>query len=135
MARHLNDPNLRVIDARANFRDYLEGHIPNAIYLNTETLRISHGDVPARLLPAVRLGEIFGAIGNHHTVLISNAEDAFAHETYVAFVLELLGHRAIGVLDGGFEKWQAEGRPVTHELPKVSPTRFVAKVNPALRAD
>ncbi|GBD00192.1 Putative thiosulfate sulfurtransferase [bacterium HR17] len=138
LARHLNDPTLRVIDARANLRDYLEGHIPNAIYLNTETLRISRGGVPARLLPPERLAEIFGAlgIGNQHTVVIySSAEDAFANATYVAFVLEFLGHRAIGVLDGGFEKWRAEGRPVTREFPKVLPTQFTAKVNPALRAD
>jgi thiosulfate/3-mercaptopyruvate sulfurtransferase len=138
LAKHLNAPNLRIIDARASLRDYLQGHIPNAIYLNTETLRISQGGVPARLLPPERLAEIFGAIGigNAHTVVVySSAEDAFAHATYIAFVLELLGHRAIGVLDGGFEKWQAEGRPVSREFPKVTPTHFVARVNPSLRAD
>ncbi|MFA0749723.1 MAG: hypothetical protein SLRJCFUN_000126 [Candidatus Fervidibacter sp.] len=138
LAQHLNDPNLRIIDARPSLRDYLQGHIPNAIYLNTETLRISHGGVPARLLPPERLAEIFGAIGigNQHTVIVySSAEDAFAHATYIAFVLELLGHWAIGVLDGGFEKWQAEGRPVVREFPQVRPTRFVPKVNSQLRAD
>jgi thiosulfate/3-mercaptopyruvate sulfurtransferase len=138
LAKHLNAPNLRIIDARASLRDYLQGHIPNAIYLNTETLRISQGGVPARLLPPERLAEIFGAIGigNAHTVVVySSAEDAFAHATYIAFVLELLGHHAIGVLDGGFEKWQAEGRPVSREFPKVTPTHFVARVNPSLRAD
>lgn len=138
LARHLNDPNLRIIDTRASLRDYLEGHIPNAIYLNTETLRVSRGGVPARLLPPERLAEIFGAIGigNQHTVVIySSAEEAFANATYVAFVLEFSGHRAIGVLDGGFEKWQVEGRPIAREFPKVLPTRFVIKVNPALRAD
>jgi thiosulfate/3-mercaptopyruvate sulfurtransferase len=138
LAKHLNAPNLRIIDARASLRDYLQGHIPNAIYLNTETLRISQGGVPARLLPPERLAEIFGAIGigNAHTVVVySSAEDAFAHAAYIAFVLELLGHRAIGVLDGGFEKWQAEGRPVSREFPKVTPTHFVARVNPSLRAD
>ena len=138
LARHLNDPRVRIIDARPSLRDYLQGHIPNAIYLNTETLRISQGGVPARLLPPERLAEIFGAIGigNAHTVVVySSAKDAFAHATYIAFVLELLGHRAVGVLDGGFEKWQAEGRPVSGEFPKVKPTRFIARVNPSLRAD
>ncbi|MFA0758690.1 MAG: hypothetical protein NOOUEUKL_001356 [Candidatus Fervidibacter sp.] len=138
LARHLNDPKVRIIDARPSLRDYLQGHIPNAIYLNTETLRISQGGVPARLLPPEKLAEIFGAIGigNAHTIVVySSAEDAFAHATYIAFVLELLGHRSIGVLDGGFEKWQAEGRPVSREFPRVKPTRFVARVNPSLKAD
>lgn len=138
LAKHLNHPNLRIIDARPSLRDYLEGHIPNAIYLNTETLRISHGGVPARLLPPERLAEIFGAIGigNQHTVVVySGGGDAFAHATYIAFALELLGHNAVGVLDGGFEKWQAEGRPVTREFPKVLPTRFTPRVNSQVRAD
>ncbi len=138
LAQNLNNPNIRIIDARPNLRDYLEGHIPNAIYLNTETLRISLGGVPARLLPPERLAEIFGAIGvgNQHTVVVySSSEDAFAHATYIAFSLELLGHQAIGVLDGGFEKWRSEGKPVTKELPSVFPTRFTQRVNKQLRAD
>lgn len=138
LAQHLNDPRLRVVDARDSLRDYLQGHIPNAIYLNTETLRVSQGGVPARLLPPERLAEIFGAIGigNNHTVVIySSSRDAFAHATYVAFVLEILGHRSIGVLDGGFEKWQSEGRPVSREFPKVAPIKFVPKIQSQLMAD
>ncbi|MCS7192298.1 MAG: rhodanese-like domain-containing protein, partial [Armatimonadetes bacterium] len=138
LARNLNNPEIRIIDARPSLRDYLEGHIPNAIYLNTETIRISLGGIPARLLPVDRLAEIFGAIGigNQNTVVIySGGGDAFAHATYVAFVLELLGHQAIGILDGGFEKWQSEGRPVTKEFPKVLSTKFVPKVKEKLRAD
>ncbi len=138
LAQHLNDPRLRVIDARASLSDYLAGHIPNAVYLNTETLRLSRGGVPARLLPPERLAEIFGllGIGNHHTVVVySSAADAFAHATYVAFVLEMLGHRAIGVLNGGWEKWVADGLPLARQFPKFLPTRFVPKVNLSLRAD
>ncbi len=138
LAKRLNDPRLRIIDARASLSDYLAGHIPNAVYLNTETLRLSRGGVPARLLPPERLAEIFGllGIGNHHTVVVySSAADAFAHATYVAFVLEMLGHRAIGVLDGGWEKWTADGLPVARQFPQFLPTRFVPKVNPSLRAD
>ncbi|MCS7223604.1 MAG: sulfurtransferase [Armatimonadetes bacterium] len=138
LAHHLDHPNLRIIDARPTLRDYLDGHIPKSVYLNTETLRVSLGGVPAQLLPADRLAEIFGAIGvgNHHTVVIySGADDAFAHATYVAFVLNLLGHRSIGVLDGGLEKWRAEGRPVTTDFPKLMPTRFVPRISQKLRVD
>ncbi len=138
LAQNLKNPRLRVIDARASLRDYLESHIPNAIYLNTEALRWSRGGVPARLLPAKRLAEIFGAIGvgNRHTVVTySSGEDAFAHATFIAFVLEFLGHRAVGVLDGGIEKWKDEGRPLSQEFPRVTPTQFTAKVAPSLRLD
>ncbi len=138
LAQHLRHPNLRIIDARPTLLAYLQGHLPNAIYLNTETLRVSHGGVPARLLPPERLAEIFGMLGinNQHTVVIySSADDAFAHATFIAFVLEWLGHKRIGVLDGGWEKWQSEGRPVSRDFPKVKPTSFMAAVNSNLRVD
>ncbi|MEN3002415.1 MAG: sulfurtransferase [Armatimonadota bacterium] len=140
LAAHLNHPNLRIVDARPTLLSYLQGHIPNAIYLHTETLRLARGGVPAQLLPPKRLAEIFGAlgIGNQHTVVVysSGAEgDSFAHATYVAFVLEWLGHKSVGVLDGGFEKWQAEGRPITQQLPQVAPTRFTPRVDTTLPVD
>lgn len=133
LAQHLNDPRLRIIDARASLRDYLQGHIPNALYLNTETLRISQGGVPAQLLPPERIAEILEAmgVGNEHTVVVyssSGEGDFFAHATYVAFVLEWLGHRSVGVLDGGIEKWRAEGRPMTQSFPRFPKATF--KPNP-----
>lgn len=129
LAQHWNDPRLRIIDARPSLRDYLQGHIPNAVYLNTETLRISQGGVPAQLLPPGRIAEILEAlgIGNEHTVVVysSAAEgDFFAHATYIAFVLEWLGHRSIGVLDGGIEKWRTEGRPLTPSFPRFPRAAF-----------
>ncbi len=129
LAQHWNDPRLRIIDARPSLRDYLQGHIPNAVYLNTETLRISQGGVPAQLLPPEHIAEILEAlgIGNEHTVVVysSAAEgDFFAHATYIAFVLEWLGHRSIGVLDGGIEKWRTEGRPLTPSFPRFPRAAF-----------
>jgi thiosulfate/3-mercaptopyruvate sulfurtransferase len=138
LASHLNDPRLRIVDARPALFAYLQGHIPGAVYLHTETLRISRGGVPAQLLSPQRLAEILGAIGigNEHTVVIysSGAEgDFFAHATYVAFVLESLGHSAIGILDGGFEKWQSENRPVTQQLPRIPTARFKPRPNHTLQ--
>lgn len=135
LAAHTAHPELRIIDAREGLRSYIQGHIPGAIYLNTETLRISEGGVPAKLLPPDELAEIFArlGIGNRHTVVIySSGGETFAHATFVAFVLEWLGHQAIGVLDGGYEKWAAEGRPVTRRFPSFDRERFETSVDHAL---
>ena len=40
------------------------------------------------------------------------------------WMLRWVGHDAVAVLDGGFAKWTAEGRPVTADLPQVSATKF-----------
>jgi thiosulfate/3-mercaptopyruvate sulfurtransferase len=40
-------------------------------------------------------------------------------------MLRWLGHDAVAVLDGGFDKWRREGRPVTTEVPAARPATFV----------
>jgi thiosulfate/3-mercaptopyruvate sulfurtransferase len=138
LAQHLDHPDLRVIDARASLRPYMPAHLPGAIYLNTETVRFSEGGVPARLFPAEQLAEMLGkmGIGNDHTVVIySSGEEAFAHAAYVAYLLEWLGHKAVAVLDGGIEKWEAEGRQVTTAFPNHEPVRFSARVKEELLRD
>jgi len=135
LAERIDHPALRIIDAREGLRPYIQGHLPGAVYLNTETLRLSEGGVPARLLPPGQLAEIFSkvGIGNGHTVVIySSGGESFAHATFVAFVLEWLGHRAIGVLDGGYEKWTAEGRAVTGAFPSFDQARFEPSVDPSV---
>jgi thiosulfate/3-mercaptopyruvate sulfurtransferase len=36
----------------------------------------------------------------------------------------------VAVLDGGFAKWSAEGRPVSAEVPKIKPTEYRVQVRP-----
>jgi thiosulfate/3-mercaptopyruvate sulfurtransferase len=130
LAERIEDPGLRIIDARASLRAYVQGHVPGAVYLNTETVRISEGGVPARLLAPEQIAEILGKLGiaNDHTVVVySSAEESFAHAAYVAFLLEWLGQRAIGVLDGGIEKWRAEDRELSRKFPVRDPVAFQAR--------
>ncbi|MEX2382811.1 MAG: sulfurtransferase [Opitutales bacterium] len=135
LAEQIDHPEIRILDARSSLGPYMQGHIPGAIYLNTETLRISEGGVPASLLPPEALAEIFGklGIGNQHTVVIySSGEEAFAHAAYLAFVLEWLGHQSVGVLDGGFDKWNAEDRALTSDFPSLERAAFEPRADPAL---
>ncbi len=54
----------------------------------------------------------------------------------VWWTLRAMGHEDVAVLDGGFKKWCAEGRPVTDEAtaPR-SPRHFTPRVNSALIRD
>ena len=135
LAERMNHSDLRIIDARASLRSYLQGHVPGAVYLNTETVRLSEGGVPARLFPPEQIADIFGklGIGNRHTVVIySSADESFSHAAYVAFLLEWSGHRAIGVVDGGVDKWIAEKREVTRKFPLRDPVSFKASLDASL---
>ncbi len=135
LAQRLNDPSIRILDARGALPAYLQEHLPNAIFLNTETLRISRGGIPGQLLPAERLAEIFGAMGigaENEVVVYSTNEDAFSAATYTALALIAIGHTRVAVLDGGFEKWKAENRPLTNKIPIFTPQSLPAQPNPEI---
>ena len=48
------------------------------------------------------------------------------------WLLRWLGHEAVALLDGGFPKWQREGRPVTPALPLIQATQFHPTINNAM---
>jgi thiosulfate/3-mercaptopyruvate sulfurtransferase len=135
LAQRLNDPNLRIIDARGSLATYLQEHLPNALFLSTETLRLTRGGIPGQMLPPERLAEIFGAMGigaENEVVVYSSAEDAFSAATYTALALLAIGHTRVAVLDGGFEKWKAESRPLSRAIPRFEPQLRTAQSNPDL---
>jgi len=126
---------VRVIDARSEVSVYLQGHIPGAVYLNSETLRVSRGGIPGQILPPERLADIFGQLGisnNTPVVVYSSSADSFTTATYILFALVYLGHDRVAVLNGGFEKWQAENRPLSREIPRVELASFTPDPRPEL---
>jgi|YNPMSStandDraft_2_1061718.scaffolds.fasta_scaffold11810_2 thiosulfate/3-mercaptopyruvate sulfurtransferase len=135
LAQRLSDPNLRLIDARGALATYLQEHLPNAIFLSTETLRFTRGGIPGQMLSPERLAEIFGAMGigaENEVVIYSSAEDAFSAATYTALALLAIGHTRVAVLDGGIEKWKAENRPLSRTIPRFEPRARTAQPNPEL---
>ncbi len=52
------------------------------------------------------------------------------------WMLRWLGHDAVALLDGGFDKWQREGRPVATEVLPARTTRFeIRGIGPTASAD
>ncbi len=115
LAANSAHPDLRIVDAREGLRSYIQGHIPGAIYLNTETLRISEEGVPARLLPPGRLAEIFSriGIGNMHTVVIYSSG---GETSQIWFTLRhVAGLPDVASYDGSLIDWISKGLPLSGE--------------------
>src|SRR5213075_567091 len=51
------------------------------------------------------------------------------------WMLRWVGHDAVAVLDGGFAKWSAEGRPVSADVPQFSPRSFAVQVRAEMAVD
>jgi thiosulfate/3-mercaptopyruvate sulfurtransferase len=74
-----------------------------------------------------------GIGGDARVVVYDHAGGQFA--TRLWWVLTYYGHDQVYVLDGGFRKWTAEGRPTTSEVPDLKPAAFTPRPRPAWRRE
>lgn len=126
LSEQLGKPGIRILDVRAKSTSYTTGHIPGAVYLNHENIRGTVDGVPAMVLPGAEIAAIFGRLGVSQGDTVVIYSDALRDSTLVAVALERVGHKSFAVLNGGYDKWVAEKRPVTRELPRVKSTPYPA---------
>lgn len=122
---------------RSSLSDYLKNHIPNSVYLPVETLHVPKSGIPAQGSDRNFLEELIRdhlCISNPMWVILY-AERSNPNATFFAWTLDHLGHKKIGVVNGGWEKWIAENLPVTQRYPSLSPGKFFGKVMPANLAE
>jgi thiosulfate/3-mercaptopyruvate sulfurtransferase len=125
-----NHPSIRIIDMRTSFLDYLKGHIPNAVYLHFENLQVPEKGTPAQTPDRICLERLLGdnlSVSNRMWVILYS-ERSNPNATFLAWNLDFLGHKRVGVLNGGWEKWISERLPVSQEYPSLLPNKFFGKV-------
>jgi thiosulfate/3-mercaptopyruvate sulfurtransferase len=144
LARHLDDPAVRVADVRwyldpaRKGRDaYARGHVPGAVFLDVDADLSAPGGGrgrPAGRHPwpsAEQVSRVMGAAGiGPDTLVVACDDQAGAVAARLWYLLRAYGHDEVAVLDGGIPKWIAEGRPVTTETPPVEPAIFEARLRP-----
>jgi len=135
LADHLKDPEIQIIDAQPNIHDYIRGHIPGALFVEETHFRLSR-ERPGVFIPpgmAELLLRKLGIRPDLPAVVASSAGPLSACTTYIgdgleqtmlAYALARYGHRMVHILDGGIEKWQAEGRPLSQVFPHLPESRF-----------
>ena len=123
-ARATASTAVRVVDARSSLADpqagsghYLAGHIPGAVYADlnrdlSDLSRVGHGRHP---LPdsdafAAKLGQ--WGIGPDTQVVVYDGSDGSMAASRLWWLLRLIGHSKVAVLDGGIAAWQAAGQPL-----------------------
>ena len=131
----LGRPDLAIVDCRfsiispgAGESAYLQGHIPGAVYahLDRDLSDMSkHGDGrhpwPDADTFTAKLGE--WGIAPHHQVIAYDDGDG-AHAARLWFLLRVLGHEKVAVLDGGWARWTALGLPIDTQVRKPAPLRY-----------
>ena len=123
---HLDDDSIRIVEVDENPALYAEAHIPGAIGFDWK--RDLQDQVKRDFLGAEAFGELFGSrgISNDHTVVLyGDRNNWFAAYTY--WYLKYYGHDKVLLVNGPREKWIAENRPTTSEVPNHAPATFTAR--------
>jgi len=138
LAAHLNDANVRVIDASFKMPgvlplpidDFLAAHIPGAALFDVDAVSDHASSLPHMYPDAAQFARDVAALGisSGDTVVI------YDHGGWVAaprawWMFLSFGHRNVRVLDGGLKKWRAEGRAVEAGKASPRPGQFTAKLD------
>ncbi|MEN4012897.1 MAG: sulfurtransferase [Bellilinea sp.] len=126
VARHLNDPRVRIVESNEDALLYDTGHIPGAVRIDWFTA-LQH---PLRRDFLTKqefeaLCSLLG-IGNDTTVVFyGDKSNWFA--VYTFWIFEYYGHKKRKIMNGGRARWLAENRPLSMEVPGYPPTAYRAK--------
>ena len=125
LAANLDNPSLRIIESDEDVLLYDLAHIPNAQKVDW------HADLNDPVIRDYVSPEQFQTLLrakgiDESTVVIFYGDKNNWWATYSFWVFELFGFENMKVLDGGRTKWEMERRPMTAEVPRFAPTRYVA---------
>lgn len=121
LARNLGVPDLAIVDSSAfmpnDGRDgkseFLEAHIPGARFLDINQVADRSNPAPHMLPSEADFGRAMTELGvgrDDRIVVYDNSPLRTAARGW--FMLRHFGAEQVAILDGGFQKWSAEGRPV-----------------------
>ena len=133
LAQHLGESDLVVVDSswfmpasgRSGRDEYLQAHIPGARFLDIDELSDHSNPAPHMLPSAEEFGQAMERLGIGHDdriVVYDNSPTRTAARGW--FTLRHFGASNVAILDGGFQKWTAEGRPTESGEPEARNARF-----------
>jgi thiosulfate/3-mercaptopyruvate sulfurtransferase len=125
LAQHLADPAVRILESDEDVLLYDLAHVPGALKIDW------HSDlndpVQRDYIGRERFEALVRRLGiDEQTTVVFYGDKNNWWATYALWVFELFGFRKGKILDGGRSKWEAEGRPMTDDVPTVQPSRYRA---------
>jgi len=112
---------------RSGQDEFLSSHIPRARFIDIDAVSDTSNPAPHMLPGAETFGEAMEAAGigrNDRIVVYDNSPVRTAARAW--FMFRHFGAERVCILDGGFQKWVAEGRPTESGEPRARPARFEA---------
>jgi thiosulfate/3-mercaptopyruvate sulfurtransferase len=123
LAEHLKDPDIRIIESNEDILLYDTGHIPGAVHIDW---RADLQDQVIRdYITPQKFAEVCSRNGiTPETTCIFYGDKSNWWACYALWAFRLFGHKNVKVLNGGRDKWKAEGREMTREVPKYQRSNY-----------
>lgn len=152
LAENLGRPDLRVLECTVFLRpredgrpgyavvpgrdEWAAGHVPGSVFADLHN-DLSDRQSPLRFMmpPPAQFAEAMGRYGvgdDSEVVLYDRAGNMWAARIW--WMLRAMGFDNARVLDGGWAKWTAEGRPVSADADSPARASFTPRLRPGLMA-
>ena len=138
LAARLGEPEIAIVDGsfylpalkRDAKAEYLEAHIPGAIFFDIDAVADHSTDLPHMLPGAAQFSKEASAlgIGRDDTIVVYDGS-GLGGAPRVWWTFRIFGAGKVYILDGGLPKWKREGRPVEPGMPRHTPRKFEATLD------
>jgi thiosulfate/3-mercaptopyruvate sulfurtransferase len=139
LGSRLGSPGLRVVDGswylpgsgRDPAAEYASGHIPGAVFLDLDATSDSDTSLPHMLPSPDEFADRMMLLGLNQSdhIVVYDGSGVNLSAPRVWWMLRVLGHTRVSVLDGGIGKWLREHRPVETGVVRLPRGRFAARLN------
>ncbi|GEO96349.1 sulfurtransferase [Kocuria turfanensis] len=120
VAEHLDDPGLVVVESDEDVLLYETGHVPGAVKVDWHT-DLNRPDT-RDYVDGAQFAELMSRKGiSRDTTVVVYGDKSNWWAAYALWVFELFGHPDVRLMNGGRDKWIAEGRELSTD--KVVPER------------
>ncbi len=123
VAEHLADPSIRIVESNEDVLLYSTGHVPGAVHIDWR------GDLQDQTVRDYIAPAEFAEMCSRHgigpdTTVVFYGDKSNWWACYALWAFQLFGHESVRIMDGGRDKWKAEGRELTRDVPKSEPVDY-----------
>ena len=138
LARNLGEADIAIVDSSAFLptdgrnpvAEFAEAHIPGARFLDINRVADRTNPAPHMLPSAAEFGAAMSELGvgrDDRIIVYDNSPLRTAARGW--FMFRHFGAERVAILDGGFQKWRSEGRPVESGDARPRQARFDARTD------
>lgn len=135
LAQNLGSNGLKVVDAswylptspRRPEDEYLESHIPGAIFFDIERIVAPHSRLPNTFPDPKTFSKKMSELGIHQTdTVVVYDREGIQSSPRAWWMFRQFGQQKVFVLDGGLHAWIQAGHTVESGKPSLPPSRYAA---------